>query len=404
MLVEGTSSEHEIISVLFQAILGDRSSQVWTVTIIMSPRQRSLSGSVGRRSALPSGITMTSLVLDQICKRFNTHEVLNNVNLSLETGERVAITGESGSGKTTLLRVIAGLEQPTSGRVRLLSQDVTTWPANRRSIGMVFQDYATYPRMTVAENLTVSLVGNSITKAEKEARLHEIAGWLGLESLLRRLPSELSGGQLQRVALGKALMARPKFLLLDEPFSQLDVRLTEQLRRLLNESHQRFGMTQIMVTHQPLDALCSVDKLAILDRGQLVQFGPPDEIRQRPNTRFAAELTSPCGLNVIPPHNLAQLNLPRSLPGQATLLGQASVAFRPETVHIATNSESAVADGALSFRCRLGTIHELGVVRLQEAFLGDHKILILSPDATTRPMGEEVLCTVRREDMLIFPA
>ena len=347
---------------------------------------------------------MTSLVLDQICKRFQAHEVLNNINLSVDAGERVAVTGESGSGKTTLLRIIAGLEQPTSGRVRLLSHDVTTWPANRRSIGIVFQDYATYPRLTVAENLTVSLVGNSITKAEKDSRLQEISSWLGLENLLRRLPSELSGGQVQRVALGKALMTRPKFLLLDEPFSQLDVRLTEQLRRLLNECHQRFGMTQIMVTHQPLDALCSADKLAVLDKGQLVQFAAPDEVRQRPCTRFAAELTSPCGLNVIPPQALAHLRLPGALASQAMLLGQANVAFRPETVRIARAEEASSSDGAMWFRCRLGAERNLGIVRLQEAFVGDHKILIQCSDSAVRPAGEEVQCAVRREDMLIFPA
>ena len=342
---------------------------------------------------------MTSLVLEHISKRFGAADVLTSINLSVEAGERIAITGESGSGKTTLLRIIAGLEQPTSGRIRLNELEVTNWPANRRSVGMVFQDYATYPRLSVAENLTVSLVGATVTKAEKELRLHEIASWLELDGMLRRLPTELSGGQLQRVALGKALMSRPKILLLDEPFSQLDVRLTEQLRRLLNESHQRYGMTQILVTHQPLDALCSVDKLAVLEKGRLIQYDTPAAVRQRPATRFAAELTSPCGLNVLPAQALSTV----SVPGQMGV-----IAFRPETVRICPigsqlGESRGVERGAAAFRCRLGTERDLGIVRLQEAFVGDHKILIVCRDGAAHPTGEEVQCSVQREDMLIFP-
>ena len=212
----------------------------------------------------------------------------------------MALVGESGSGKTTLLRMIAGLEQPSSGRVRVNEIDVTNAPPNKRGISVVFQDYATYPRLTVAENLSVSLVGGGIGRSEKDARLAEIVEWLGLNGLLKRLPSELSGGQVQRVALGKALMARPSLLLLDEPFSQLDVRLAEQMRAMLAECHQRYGMTQIMVTHDPFDALSHADKLAVLHNGKLAQFAAPDEIRRHPQTLFAAQLTSPCGINVLP--------------------------------------------------------------------------------------------------------
>ena len=246
---------------------------------------------------------MQSLELNGISKQFGSIKVLSSISLSIEAGERVAIVGESGSGKTTLLRIIAGLETPTAGRVRLHEQEATNWPPNKRGIGVVFQDYATYPRLTVAENLSVTMAGG-LTRAEKEARLEEVAQWLGLKDLLKRLPTELSGGQVQRVALGKALMARPKVLLLDEPFSQLDVRLAEQMRGWLAECHRRYGLTQIMVTHDPLDALTSVDKLAVLHRGQLSQFATPDEIRRQPRSLFAAELTSPCGLNIFPPNSL----------------------------------------------------------------------------------------------------
>lgn len=376
------------------------------------------------------GETMTSLVLDQISKRFEANEVLSSVSLALGAGERMAIVGESGSGKTTLLRIIAGLESPSSGRVRLDSVDVTTLPPNRRNIGIVFQDYATYPRLSVAENLTVSLVGNSITKTEKVSRLNDIATWLELEPLLRRLPTELSGGQLQRVALGKALINRPKFLLLDEPFSQLDVRLAGQLRRLLDETHTRYGTTLIMVTHQPMDALCSVDKLAILDQGRLAQFATPDEVRKRPSTRFAAELTSPCGLNVLPAKTLIANSLPdeSGTANDFSSLGQVHVCFRPESVRWSPSDLTSIhevgavnrvanqggAAGLLHFRCRLGAEHLLGIVRLREATVGEHKILIRGTDVgldsavrsfdmATMAIGDTGICSVHREDILIFP-
>lgn len=346
---------------------------------------------------------MQSLVLQEVSKRFSLGEVLSSISVAVEEGERIALVGESGSGKTTLLRIIAGLEQASSGRIKLNEVDVTGWPANRRGVGFVFQDYATYPRLTVAENLNVS-VPNTVSKADRESRLRETASWLGLEEILRRLPTELSGGQLQRIALGKALMARPKILLLDEPFSQLDVRLAEQMRRLLQESHQRYGMTQILVTHQPLDALCTVDKLAVLEKGKLVHFEAPCQVRQKPQTRFAAELTSPCGLNVIP----AQVVDDLSLPGR-------TIAFRPESVHLASATTPVGSFNAMPFKCRLGGVHDLGIVRLREAFVRGHKILILcrasqtngSDDQSTScdqlPSDEEVQCFVRREDLLVFP-
>lgn len=348
---------------------------------------------------------MQSLVLQDVSKRFPIGEVLGSISLAVKEGERIALVGESGSGKTTLLRIIAGLEQPSSGKIKLNELDVTGWPANRRGVGFVFQDYATYPRLTVAENLNAS-VPNTVNKAERESRLRETAGWLGLEEMLRRLPTELSGGQLQRIALGKALMARPKLLLLDEPFSQLDVRLAEQMRRLLQESHQRYGMTQVLVTHQPLDALCTVDKLAVLEKGKLVHFEAPCQVRQRPQTRFAAELTSPCGLNVIPTQAV----------DDSVLAGRSSIAFRPESVHLASATMPVATAHAIPFKCRLGGVHDLGIVRLREAYVGSHKILILCRPAQTNgsddqstscdhlPLNEVVQCFVRHEDLLVFPS
>ncbi|MCC6511907.1 MAG: ABC transporter ATP-binding protein, partial [Pirellulaceae bacterium] len=243
-------------------------------------------------------------------------------------------------------------------------------------------------------------VGNGLTKADKDSRLAEIVGWLGLDGMLKRLPTELSGGQLQRVALGKTLMARPKLLLLDEPFSQLDVRLAEQMRRLLNECHARYGMTQVMVTHQPLDALCCVDKLAVLDRGKLVHFDTPDNIRQQPKTLFAAELTSPCGLNVLPS---------AALPGMGFDL-QAKLAFRPEAVRVSDAQAVAPAQPSVPFKCRLGAIKDLGIVKLREAYVDEHKILMVCASAVSEPAlgalqaieGDQLQCWISRADLMVF--
>lgn len=362
---------------------------------------------------------MHSLVLQEISKRFATTDVLHSVTIEVAKGQRVAVVGESGSGKTTLLRIVAGLEQPTSGRIHIDGRDVTTTPANKRGVGVVFQDYATYPRLSVAENLSVSLVGGGINRAEKDARLNEIADWLGLKGLLKRLPNELSGGQLQRVALGKVLMARPNLLLLDEPFSQLDVRLAEQMRHWLAECHRRYGMTQIMVTHDPFDALTCVDMLAVLTRGKLSQYAPPDEVRRHPRSLFAAQLTSPCGLNVLPASLVTSGNMSNDshtnsgdttsgdkldqpeLGDRSSLENRAAVAVRPEAVHLL--GSAAPGSDSLVVETRMVGMRDLGIVRLAELELGNFRLNMKWPvGATPVSMGDKVICAIRRDDLMMF--
>lgn len=349
---------------------------------------------------------MHQVVLQEVTKRFSSVDVLHSITLAVSAGERVALVGESGSGKTTLLRIIAGLENPNSGRVRIGDLDVTTTPANKRGVAVVFQDYATYPRLTVAENLSVSLVGGGINRDEKDARLKEVAKWLGLSEMLKRLPSELSGGQVQRVALGKALMTRPKLLLLDEPFSQLDVRLADHMRKWLNECHERYGLTQIMVTHNSLDALANVDRIAVLQQGKLSQFASPDEIRTKPRTLFAAQLTSPCGINVLPAHlvtsgNKVDESSISSEAGQtSTLDSRSTVGIRPEAVRMAP---SAADSNCLVLEARMLGVIDLGIVRLAELALGDIRLSMKWPcDAPPLCAGDKVVCAVRRDDLLMF--
>lgn len=350
---------------------------------------------------------MHSLVLQEISKRYSAAEVLHSISFSVVPGERVALVGESGSGKTTLLRIIAGLEPPNSGRVRVNEIDVTTSPANKRGIGVVFQDYATYPRLTVAENLGVSLVGGGMNRNEKDARLSEVAQWLGLQGMLKRLPTELSGGQVQRVALGKVLMARPKLLLLDEPFSQLDVSLAEQMRQLLADCHERYGMTQIMVTHDSLDALAYADKLAVLHKGRLAQFATPDEIRRRPQTLFAAQLTSPCGITVLPAAMAASGRVWDETSANAADEGRVQgvdsrpmMGIRPEAIKIKVGEPDA---SSLVLQCRLRGLRDLGIVRLAELSLGKFRLSMLWPcDAHAVSVGDGVVCVIKRDDLMAF--
>ncbi len=346
------------------------------------------------------GSTMNSLTMDGICKRFGTAECLRNVSMCAGERERIIIAGPSGSGKTTLLRILAGLEKPSAGRVLFNGKDVTATPANRRNAGIVFQDYAVYPRLSVAENLTITFVGNGVERGEKEQRLREMIDWLNLGPVLTRLPTELSGGQLQRVAIGKALMSQPKLLLLDEPFSQLDVRLQEELRQLLAECHSRFAMTQVMVTHSPLDVLRSADRVLILEEGSVVQCDSPDVIRQKPASRFAAELTSILGLNVLPTQLISSAMSSTTHRGEAKTFG-----FRPEKARFDTTLDdtSIAAIGAERVRLRgqAGTVRDLGVARLQEVMISGHSVQVL---ACPRPAaeGESVQVSIGHEDVFYF--
>lgn len=341
---------------------------------------------------------MSRLRLRGITKRFDSLEVLTGVNLEVAAGERVVVSGPSGSGKTTLLRLIAGLEKPTTGSIAIDDSDVTNWAPNRRSVGLVFQDYATYPRLTVSENLSVGLLGQSLSKSDKQARLQSIVQWLELDGLLNRLPTQLSGGQLQRVALGKALLLQPKILLLDEPFSQLDVRLATQMRLLLADNHVQSGTTRLMVTHHPLDAQFAADKLAILENGRLVQFAAPAEVRRLPATRFAAELTSLFGLNVFPADAFPELSAPPD----------ATIAFRPEAVRWVGLKASASESNAVVFPAQLLGIHELGNVCFQDmlvrGFQARAVVAVGDRDAFAAVSGRyELEASVMREDVMIFP-
>src|SRR5690606_1417393 len=223
-------------------------------------------------------------------KEFDLYPALNDVSLDIRSGELIALLGPSGSGKTTLLRLIAGLEQPTRGSIFFGDEDASFRSVQERHVGFVFQHYALFRHMTVADNigfgLTVRPRGERPPKAEIRRRVLELLDMVQLSGLEKRYPSQLSGGQRQRVALARAMAIEPKVLLLDEPFGALDAKVRKELRRWLREFHNRTGHTTVFVTHDQEEALELADRVVVMSQGSIEQVGSSDDVYDRPNSPF----------------------------------------------------------------------------------------------------------------------
>lgn len=230
---------------------------------------------------------MTSIELRSVSKSFSGQDALKNVSLQIRSGERVAIIGPSGSGKSTLLRLVAGLEPTTSGSLNLGKADAATIPPQQRNIGMLFQQESLYPHMSVAENIRFAKPKPADVESWKK-RFDELVVWMELESLLHRMPQQLSGGEQQRVALARALIRNPSILLLDEPLSHLDRRLSRAVQSQILAAQSRFNITMLYVTHDLDEALAFADRLVVLHQGELVQLGTPQELLANP-TPFVSD-------------------------------------------------------------------------------------------------------------------
>ncbi len=236
--------------------------------------------------------------LDRLTKRFGTTAAVHGLSLSVGRGEFFTLLGPSGCGKTTTLRIVAGLVEPDDGRVLFDGKDVTRLPPWDRNLGMVFQNYALWPHMTVFDNVAFGLVERRVPSAEIRRRVAEVLEQVGLAGMEGRFPSQLSGGQQQRVALARALVVRPGLLLLDEPFSNLDAKLRVQMRSELARLQREVGITTLYVTHDQEEALVLSDRIAILDKGRLVQAGTPRELYDNPKDVFVADFLG--GANLLP--------------------------------------------------------------------------------------------------------
>lgn len=226
--------------------------------------------------------------LDNVIKTFDTFRAVRGVSLTLKSGELIALLGPSGSGKTTILRMVAGLEYADGGQIHFGDQDATDIPVRDRGVGFVFQHYALFPHMTVAENIGFGMSVSKVkrSKADITARVEQLLSLVKLQGLGDRFPGQISGGQRQRVALARALAVDPKVLLLDEPFGALDANVRHDLRRWLREIHQELGITTIFVTHDQEEALDLADRVVILKEGQIVQEGTPQEVCRDPKDAF----------------------------------------------------------------------------------------------------------------------
>src|SRR5262245_37367326 len=231
---------------------------------------------------------MSFLVLDNLSKRFGAHLAVDNLCLGVEKGEFVSLLGPSGCGKTTTLQMIAGFVEPSGGAIRLEGRDLLAVKPARRGLGIVFQSYALFPHMTVAENVAFGLEMQGVAAAERARRVGETLELVGLAAFASRFPRQLSGGQQQRVALARALVIRPQILLLDEPLSNLDAKLREEMQIELRQIQRTVGTTTILVTRDQAEAMALSDRLVVMNHGRAEQIGPPHEAYERPASSFVA--------------------------------------------------------------------------------------------------------------------
>jgi multiple sugar transport system ATP-binding protein len=242
---------------------------------------------------------MASVTIRNVRKAFGPVEIIHGVNIDIEDGEFVILVGPSGCGKSTLLRMIAGLENITSGEVAIGERIVNNVPPKERDIAMVFQNYALYPHMSVADNMAFSMKLRGADKAEMSARVDKAAKILGLTHLLDRYPRQLSGGQRQRVAMGRAIVRDPQVFLFDEPLSNLDAKLRVQMRTEIKELHQRLKTTTVYVTHDQIEAMTMADKIVVMHDGIVEQMGAPLDLYDRPDNLFVAGFIGSPAMNFV---------------------------------------------------------------------------------------------------------
>lgn len=303
-----------------------------------------------------------AITLEGVSKSWGDSTALDGIDLEIPAGKFTAILGPSGCGKSTTLRVIAGLETATEGRLTIGGEDVTRLPPDRRQLSMVFQNYALFPHLTVAENIVFGLRVERLGNKEREARLAEVAELLELSPFLGRKPAELSGGQQQRVALGRAVISRRPVCLMDEPLSNLDARLRDEMRREIRALQKSLGFTMVYVTHDQTEAITMADQVVLMNDGRIEQVDCPREIYQRPATPFAARFIG------TPPMNLLPAGVLKTCP--AGVPGALHFGIRPEELRL---SEAGPLEG------RVKVSEFLGADTIVELTAGVHNLLAKLP-------------------------
>jgi sn-glycerol 3-phosphate transport system ATP-binding protein len=276
--------------------------------------------------------------LENVTKAWGEVRAVDGVSFTAQEGELLVVLGPSGCGKSTILRLIAGLESVTGGAVRIGGRDVTDLPPASRNVSMVFQSYALFPHLNVAENIIFGLKVRKLEPAERRRRLDRAVELLGLQGLLQRKPAELSGGQRQRVALGRAIVSEAPVCLMDEPLSNLDAKLRHEMRREIRMLQQRLGITMVYVTHDQVEAMTMADQIALIDAGHVEQFAPPDALYARPATLFAAGFIGTPPMNLLPLKDAEAARWVRSRPIDGSApepLEEMVLGVRPEKISLA---------------------------------------------------------------------
>ena len=325
---------------------------------------------------------MSSIELAGIAKSWGQATALHVINLQIERGTFCVLLGPSGCGKSTTLRIIAGLEVASAGRVRIDGRDVTDAPPAERGIAMVFQNYALFPHLTVADNITFGLSVRKTPAAETAKRLEETTALLGLDSLLDRRPGQLSGGQQQRVALGRALVAQASVCLMDEPLSNLDAQLRQEMRLELRDLQQKLGLTVVYVTHDQTEAMSMADQVVLLNQGRVEQAGAPRELYAQPATTFAARFIG------TPPMNLVAIEV-GCIAGSDVAIGitATTLGVRPEAISLTPHGDNPESLGVPAV---VASVEYLGANLVLRCTVGTQTLLVRADGRQIVQPGETV--------------
>ncbi len=367
---------------------------------------------------------MASLDLINVQKSFGPVKILHDISIGLQNGEFLVLVGPSGCGKSTLMNIIAGLEEPSGGLLRLEGRDITNVAPAERNISMVFQSYALYPNMTVAQNIEFPLEMRKVDKASRAERVKSVSKLLQIEHLLERKPRQLSGGQRQRVAIGRALAREPKLYLFDEPLSNLDAQLRVDMRTEIKKLHQRLKATIVYVTHDQIEAMTLATRIAVMKGGILQQLGTPYEVYNRPANTFVAGFMGSPRMNLVKAHltslsgggvaltiqegtgTKVQIDVPQDVVPAALIdhVGrEVIVGLRPEAVSLA--SADMVAGPLQRFvDAQIEVIEPTGADTLAVIDLGGHEFTVrLEPDLSLAP-GQRCRFLVDLSKLVCFDA
>ena len=317
----------------------------------------------------------TAVSFQNVSRHFGSVRAVDDVTLTIASGEFFAMLGPSGSGKTTCLRLIAGFEQPTNGHIEIFGETAEGLPPYRRNVNTVFQDYALFPHMTILENVGYGLMVKGVPRPAREKKALETLDLVELKGFDARRPSQLSGGQRQRVALARALVNEPKVLLLDEPLGALDLKLREQMQVELKTLQRNLGITFVFVTHDQGEALSMADRVAIFNQGRIVQVGAPEDIYERPRTRFVADFVG--SSNVLSPDFAQKTGAPAKW-----------MSLRPEKITITPGNAPAGTHGV---RAKVTSIHYQGAVTRVNTDAAGQSIAVSAPSSLGLvALGDEV--------------